>query len=333
MKLAEIGDFWKSMTRGTRFQIQFYAAAFVIGTLLFFGPHVFPSEIWKPVAEGLGIALVAASILGFAQRLFFYDDFRTEVEGLIGEALKSYLQTHLLPFISEGVERLCADRELAMRDFRKHVLLENERVIVIGSSLKGLLDPTERDDQKREFADILRQKVKQGVPVEFLLTHPALAFLREDAEGRKEKAIKHEIINTLKYLLGPPYQEAGKPSIGIPMSHIRLYHGTPTLFCVICSEWMLMNPYTYQANAYEGFALEISKQGEAGLYSKIVKSHFRRPWENMETTTVLTDDVMHDIEMVTLEDVFPRRRDDLVRQKPNKPLQPTGATDPVTARG
>ncbi|MBI4632276.1 MAG: hypothetical protein HY742_00060 [Deltaproteobacteria bacterium] len=322
MRLVEIEKFWKSISRGTRFQVQFYAAAFVIGTLLFFGPHVFPSEIWKPVAEGLGIALVAASVLGFAQRLFFYDDFRTEVEGLIGEALKNYLQSNLLPFIGDGVERLYADRELAMRDFKKHVLLEKERVIIIGSSLKGLLDPTERDGHKKDFADVLRQKVEQKVPVEFLLTHPALAFLREDAEGRKEKAIKNEIIETLKYLIGPPYQSQGKPSIGVPLTNIRLYHGTPTLFCIICSEWMLMNPYTYQANAYEGFALEISKKSEAGLYSKIERSHFRKPWENRETTTVLTKDVMTSIETFTLEDIFPDRRDALVRQKPNNIISP-----------
>lgn len=152
--------------------------------------------------------------------------------------------------------------------------------------------------------------------MEFLLTHPALAFLREDAEGRKPGAIKNEIIETLRYLVGGNHLENDNlPSIGVPLESIRLYLGTPTIFAVICSDWMLINPYTYQATAYENFCFELSKKTEQGLYSKIYKAHFRKPWNNKDTRTILTEKMMKTLATIVMEDVFPNRTHDLVRKK------------------
>ena len=141
--------------------------------------------------------------------------------------------------------------------------------------------------------------------MEFLLTHPALAFLREDAEGRKPGAIKNEIIETLRYLVGGNHLEKDNlPSIGVPLESIRLYLGTPTIFAVICSDWMLINPYTYQATAYENFCFELSKKTEQGLYSKIYKAHFRKPWNNKDTRTILTEKVMQTLATIVMELTF-----------------------------
>jgi hypothetical protein len=246
---------------------------------------------------------VAASTLGFAQRLFFFDDFETEMKGLVAHSLKSYLEENMFPFMHEGVERLYLDRAGAIRDFSQHIKLESERIIIIGSSLKGLLDPTERDKQKKEFADVLKRKITAGITVEFLLTHPALAFLREDAEGRKEGDIKAEIITTLEYLVR---------DLGVSPGSIWLYHGTPTIFSLITSERMLVNPYTYQANAYENFCFEISKRSEQGLYTRLLSAHFTRPLDNRGTTTALTLEAMRDLKSRSLVDLFPDRLVDLV---------------------
>jgi len=310
--MSRLTTLWGTLSRGTRFQVGFYSAVFIIGTLLFFGPRLFASEVWTPVLTGLGVAFVAASILGFAQRLFFYDDFRTEMDGLVDGSLTNFLEKEMLPFLSEGVERLYTDRDIAMREFSSHIRLEQERIVIIGSSLKGLLDPTERDKNKKEFADLLREKVKDKVPIEFLLTHPALAFLREDAEGRKPGAIKTEIIDTLQYLTGIGDDQNRLPCINIGVDRIRLYHGTPTIFCIILSNTMLINPYAYQATAYENFCFEIAKKSEHGLYGKMLKAHYRKPWDNKETRTVLTEDVMKKIRGDCMEDLFANRREDLV---------------------
>jgi hypothetical protein len=301
--MKALHEFWGSLSRGTRFQVLFYAAAFVVGVLLFFGPAVFPSKLWEPVTTGLGIALVAASLLGFAHRLFFFDDFETEMEILVARSLKSYLEQNMFPFMHEGVERLYLDRSGAIREFSQHIKLENERIVIIGSSLKGLLDPTERDKEKKDFADLLRKKIKAKIAVEFLLTHPALAFLREDAERRKPGDIKKEILETLKYLLD---------SLRVPVENIWLYHGTPTIFSLITSERMLVNPYTYQANAYENFCFEISKKSEQGLYARLLTAHFRKPIDNRDTTTPLTDAEMKRIPTLSLADLFPSRMSDLI---------------------
>jgi len=307
-------DFWRALTRGTRFQILFYSAAAAFGILFFLGPKVFRSESsWQPIMLGLGIAFVASSVLGFAQRLFFYDDFRHEMESLVESSLKGYLAVHMFPFINEGLECLYDDRRAALRDFSTHLKLETDRIVIIGSSLKGMLDPTEEQEEKKQLADLLRSKIEEGVTVRFLLTHPALAFLREDAEGRANGAIKREIIRTLRYLLGGRYVGEGEPSIGVPIGHIRLYHGTPTIFSVIVSDRMLVNPYTYQANAYENFSFDVSRRGHKNLYAKILSAHYEKPWDNHATRTVLSDEVMENIDDLTLEDLFPSRLPYLVR--------------------
>ncbi|MBN4056091.1 hypothetical protein JYT20_00045 [Rhodothermus sp. AH-315-K08] len=169
--LAGLGRFWRDLSRGTRFQVGFYSSAFVVGSLMFLGPRLFASEAWGTVLTGIGIALVASSVLGFAQRLFFYDDFRSQMDSLVEGSLKNFLEKDMLPFLNEGVERLYEDRDVAIREFSAHVQLERERIVIIGSSLKGLLDPTERDKEKSAFARLLRERLKEGVEVELLLTH------------------------------------------------------------------------------------------------------------------------------------------------------------------
>ena len=216
----------------------------------------------------------------------------------------------MFPFISEGVEKFYSDRKTAIKEFTKFILLEKNEVVIIGSSLKGILDPTEEQHSKKEFADILREKIKEGVRIRFLMTHPALAFLREDAEGRARGAIKVEIIRTLKYLIGGKYCGKDEKAIGIAMNNILLYHGTPTIFAIIVSDRMLINPYTYQANAYENFCFEISRRGDHNLYSKILSAHYQKPWDNNETRTVLTDEIMDNIEKITIKDIFKERSEE-----------------------
>jgi hypothetical protein len=303
--------FWSSISRGTRFQILFYGISAVFGVFFFLGPRIFANQALEPLFIGLGIAFTASSILGFAQRLFFFDDFRSEMDDLVSGSLSDYLSKHMFPFISEGIEKFYSDRNDAIREFSKYIQLEKNEIVIIGSSLKGILDPREEQQEKREFADLLRSKLEEKVRIRFLMTHPALAFLREDAEGRAKGAIKTEIIRTLNYLVGNKYSEEGMKSVGIPMKDIYLYHGTPTIFTIIVTDRMLINPYTYQANAYENFCFEISRRGHHNLYNKILSAHYRKPWDNDETRTALTNAIMDHINNITLADIFTDRMPDL----------------------
>ena len=299
--------FWLELTRTTRFQILFYGTSLTIGLMFFLGPRLFADDKWLPIFTGLGIAFVSSGILGFAQRVFFFDDFRSEMDRLVSDALNENLSAGLFPFIRDGIEQLHPDRRAALKAFIKHIELEKERIIFIGSSLKGMLDPTEEQDQKREVAELLRRKMKEGVQVRFLLTHPALAFLREDAEGRAKGDIKKEIMRTLRYLV-----RDDEPTLKVPEKDVKLYKGTPTIFSVILSERMLVNPYTYQANAFENFCFEVKRTDDSGLYSKIRSAHYEKPWESDVTCVTLNEETIEELEDMVLSDVFPNRQESIV---------------------
>ena len=144
--------FWSSISRGTRFQILFYGFSASFGAFFFLGPKIFTNQTLEPLFIGLGIAFLTSSILGFAQRLFFFDDFRSEMDDLVSNCLSDYLSKHMFPFISEGIEKFYGDRNDAIREFSKYIQLEKNEIVIIGSSLKGILDPSEEHKEKKEFA-------------------------------------------------------------------------------------------------------------------------------------------------------------------------------------
>jgi len=264
---------------------------------------------YKDILLGFGIALISSSILGFSQRLFFYDDCKDEMNSLVRSALSGYLSTKMFPFIEQGIEQLFLDRKSAVRQFSKYIQSENDRVIIIGTSLKGLLDPKEHVKEKTEFANLLRKKISENVEISFLLTHPTLAFLREKAENTGENTIRNEIISALKYLVKPQSEKG----IGVPISNIHLYHGTPTIFTIITSDKMLINPYPYQETALTSFCFEISKKGtEDCLYSRIFEAHFDKPWDNPDTITELTEDILGKLGKIPLIELFSDRQKQII---------------------
>lgn len=310
--MADIVKTWHSFTKGTRFQILFYFVFSLVGIFLFLGVQILNIKEWQPVMIGFGIAFVSSSIIGFTQRLFFYDDFKSEMNDLVAGSLQKYLESYLFPFIGEGLECLFTDRRAALDEFIDCIKLENDKIIIIGSSLKGILDPTEEQKEKKVLSDLIRTKIEDKVTVRFLLTHPTLAFLREDAEGRAKGAIKQEILRTLRYLIGGNFVSENAPKIKVPIENIRLYKGTPSIFCIITSDKMLVNPYTYQANAYENFCFIVSRKKPNDLFSKILNAHYEKPWDNEVTTSKLTEEMMGKLESFTMQHIFPERESDLL---------------------
>ena len=74
-----------------------------------------------------------------------------------------------------GVIRPYRRREMALKDFASAIDAETSEIMIVGSSLKGLL----QKDEYKEIADKLRFKIDRGgVRVKFLLTHPVVADLR-----------------------------------------------------------------------------------------------------------------------------------------------------------
>jgi hypothetical protein len=306
-------NFWKGLTKGTRFQIMFYFFVLVIGVIAFLLPLYTDVSNYRDILIGFGTAFIAASILGFAQRLFFYDDFEGEMDTLVSTSIHDYLSSKMLPFIENGVEQLYLKRKFAVKEFTKYLRGETERIVIVGSSLMGLLDPVESNEEKKQFAKLLRQKIQDRVKVLLLLTHPSLAFLREGAEGRDRNHIKNEIIGALDYLTKP----VDNGGIGIPFENIRLYHGTPTIFTIITKEKMLINPYPYQSTALGSFCFEIAKKEDReGLYAQILDAHFEKPWSNPRNYTQLTEAKLNELDNIPLVDLFPDRKEQIIGKKP-----------------
>jgi hypothetical protein len=136
-----------------------------------------------------------------------------------------------------GIVSVHRNREIALRHFTSAIDAENQEIMVVGSSLLGLLQKT----QYKELADKLKFKVgNTGVRVRFLLTHPAVSDLRAEQENRRFAAIGREIIESLRVL----------SSWGVNPSDVKLYKGTPTIFAIKTRRQMLLNPYAYFATAF-----------------------------------------------------------------------------------
>jgi hypothetical protein len=311
---------WTSLSKGTRFHVLFFAGVVFIGLCCFIFARFGASPEARQFVLGLGIALIPAGLIGLLHRMFFYDEVKGEIETILRFSLQDAVKRDLLPFLESGVIRLAKDRNEIMEYFKDYIEQESKEVIIIGSSLKGILDPEEEIESKKMFADLIRARMSAGITFKFLLTHPALAFLREDAEGRAPGDIKQEIISALKYLTRPADNTSEPPGLGIQFSSIKLYKGTPTIFSIITSDSLFINPYTYQSNAYESFCLEIRRIGTNDLYSRFIYDHFHKPWKNEpRTTETLTEEMLKKLDKMTLVDIFQKRIADIgCRDQSNK---------------
>jgi hypothetical protein len=123
----------------------------------------------------------------------------------------------------------------------------------------------------------LEHKTKLNIKVKLLLTHPKVADLRAEQEGRKPEAIGQEIIKSLQILRNWEI-----------LPEIRLYLGTPTIFAIKTKCEMLLNFYAYKAYAYESPCLIVHKDEErsyAYFYDDYDKAHFGA-WDSSATEIV-----------------------------------------------
>jgi len=142
------------------------------------------------------------------------------------------------------------------------------KVVVVGSSLKGLLHPGGSADAATR--SILRERVSQQArepgehdkKTDFVLTHPAFADLRANQENRDKQDIALEVIESLMYL----------KEWDAPPSSIHLYLGTPTCFGILADDQMILNPYPYADVAFQSPCLLLQDGGY--FFNTFVSSHF-----------------------------------------------------------
>ena len=162
-----------------------------------------------------------------------------------------------------GIVSVHRNREIALRQFTSAIDAETQEIMIVGSSLLGLL----QKPQYKELADKLRFKVSNsGVRVKFLLTHPAVSDLRAEQENRRFAAIGREIIQSLRIL----------SSWNVNPSDVKLYKGTPTIFAIKTRRQMLLNPYAYFATAFTTpcFIVETDTEHMSYYYEVYDTAHF-----------------------------------------------------------
>lgn len=251
-------------------------ACIVIGTTAF--P---PASLGNVIFTNTGIAMAPAAIVAGLFRVFLFKEVRyelthpvlDEVRDRLGPEVKEQVQQMLEGYREEittlralrdaGVIRPYRHRSVALGEFASAIDSETSEIMIIGSSLKGLL---QKEDYKN-ISDKLKFKLSNGrVAVKFLLTHPVVADLRAGQESRRSSEIGQEIIDSLKIL----------QTWGVRPEHVRLYQGTPTCFAIKTRTKMLLNPYPYIAVAYDSPCLIVttSANNPNYFYDEFDRSHF-----------------------------------------------------------
>jgi hypothetical protein len=259
----------------------------IVSSIYIDATEPWPTTWQKNLLLGIGIACFPTGVLGLLYRLFLFP----ELEGAFKEStekavipvfakIDQKVDKALNPAINKlegsievldnvrsfGLEKIYEKRTNAMDVFKEYIREEEKEVQIIGSSLLGLIGTKEAP--KNEIRKIFEDKVKNNKKFfKFLLTHPALACLREEQEGRVIGHVKNEIIETLEYLMN---------DLEVDEDCIKLYYGTPTIFCIITSKKMLINPYSNQRSAYETFCLEVNASSD--IYDGLYETHFRKSW-------------------------------------------------------
>ena len=202
------------------------------------------------------------------------DDYKETIPPIIKDQIESILQRyeeeiHLLQSVRyAGVTGIFKRREMAVRSFATALDQESKDIMIIGSSLKGLL-------QKDEYSDIkdkIRFKIQNNLTtdVKFLLTHPIVADFRANQENRRPGEIGEEILSSLKVLW----------EWGVNCRNVRLYLGTPTCFAIKTARQMLINPYPYISVSFDSPCLHVEYSSSGGadrpgyFYDEFNSRHF-----------------------------------------------------------
>lgn len=281
-------DMWR-----TGYYFALLLLVFLGSSLIVMGTALYPpASLSREALVGVGMSMAPAAIVAALFRVFLFKEVQYQltspVLSEIREGLGTEIQKQVTAMLDDyreeigmlralrdaGVIRPHRRREMALREFASAIDAELTEIMVVGSSLKGLL----QKEGYKEIRDKLKFKVTATqVRVKFLLTHPVVADLRASQEARRFMEIGAEIVETLLLL----------QSWGVPPDNVRLYKGTPTCFGIKTMRRMLLNPYPYGAVSYDSPCLivETSEDRPSYFYDEFDKSHFRA-WDTDVATRI-----------------------------------------------
>lgn len=294
-------DLTPHVRKGYRPQNLIFLLVFGLGALLIslgVRERYVHHETWLPeLTIALGVAIAAPGILSYLYRRYLLDDIKAELErpaslfrkravavleSALNEVLKQHEERELdlirnaHGFLSRygdemsllnsakkaGLYGLYHSRREALGAFLTFIKPEKHEIVIVGSSLRGLLHSPDREYELAR--EELHRKNADGVTLRFLLTHPLVGDMRARQENRPFGAIGREIIRSLQILL---------LDWKVNPDSIRLYKGTPTCFGLRTGQHMLLNAYPYMKEAFASPCFIAAKGGY--LYDHYDNSHFQ----------------------------------------------------------
>jgi hypothetical protein len=193
-----------------------------------------------------------------------------------------------------GLRAVYSDRIQALKEIREEIDSEAQEVVIIGSSLKGLIGvggDTAGDQNLIRIA--LIDSLKRGVKVKILMTSPKIAYLRANQEGRVAGDIEREILENLIYMLA---ERSGDDAVARNLE-IKLYGGTPTIFLVSTSHALFFNPYTYYAKAFESLCYRAGKN--TPIFKNYYDHHYLDAWNDKRHATPIRKGTDQAIQQLT----------------------------------
>ena len=196
-------------------------------------------------------------------------DVPLDLGDLLGEKRVDWLNTplgftiNLLQVIEQtGIRGVYPSRAEALAAFYPFIE-QAVAIYVTASSFLGI-----RAVAPERVSALLQEKAAK-VEFRILMTHPEVSEWREKQEGRRPGSIKIEIEETVETL----------KRWGVREDHIRFYRGAPTVFMIYTPTRMLLNPYTYETEAYRTLTLEVAPTGHPNdVFTQFRDNHFKKPW-------------------------------------------------------
>lgn len=227
-----------------------------------------PKHFWVPeVCIPLGVAIMAPAILSYLYRRYLIEDIKKELGEparkfkekaieMLYEALGNVISKYdseiaILKSAREaGLFGVYPSRREAIKAFLSFIEEENHEILIVGTSLVGLLQRTEKEFE--DARSVLLKRKKAGVKIRFLMNHPKIAGLRGLQENRTITAVGNDILKSLRIL---------REHWDVNPEDIKLYEGVPTHFSIKTEKVMLLNFYPLTTMAYPFPSLIVQKDG------------------------------------------------------------------------
>lgn len=264
-----------------------WIALTVGAVLLLLSPFLPRDGLMFNLTLGLGVALMPAGLIAIITSHASSTVIERSLRGRLDDVDKGLRQAlerldSATEFLDRshklGVRMVYAERRQALHQFLDYVgsymqnpAVPDRRLIVVGSSLKGVIQEDPILAEKLERILDLAAREPGSCTCHFLLTHPFYSRYREAQEDRPRTGIAKEILHAIAWI--ERNREKAKNII------TKVYKGTPTCFMIATSERMIINPYPYEVEAYKCFCLEVQKTDRSdNVYQAFYINHYYKPW-------------------------------------------------------